>query len=214
MEMFLAQRREPVVGILLAAGQGTRFDPGGLLNKLLARLPDGCTVLRAAAGNLCAVLDRVIVVMADDADRVKGLHAALNGLALEFVTNNKAGAGMSSSITAGVAASMETNAPDRPAGWIVALGDMPFVRPQTIAGLRRALMDGADIVAPSFAGQRGHPVGFSARHGSALQSLTGDQGARELLKRYPVQLIETGDSGILKDIDSPDDLATLLDAPA
>ncbi|MGD7313419.1 molybdopterin-guanine dinucleotide biosynthesis protein MobA, partial [Ralstonia pseudosolanacearum] len=37
-------RRSPVVGVLLAAGRGSRFDPDGTVNKLLAALPDGTPV--------------------------------------------------------------------------------------------------------------------------------------------------------------------------
>jgi len=64
------------------------------------------------------------------------------------------------------------------------------------------------MVAPVYQGQRGHPVGFSARWQQPLQELSGDKGARNLLADYPgeLELLTTEDAGILKDIDHPQDL--------
>ena len=74
-----------------------------------------------------------------------------------------------------------------------------------IQALADALAHGADIVAPVFRGQRGHPVGFAARHGRALQLLRGDHGARTIIElhRDTLMLIETGDRGVINDIDTP-----------
>ena len=51
-----------IIGLILAAGRGTRFDPTGRRNKLLAALPDGRTVLRASCANLLPWVDRMVVV--------------------------------------------------------------------------------------------------------------------------------------------------------
>ncbi len=40
-------------GILRAAGYGSRFDPSGLHNKLLATLPDGTPVVFSLRGACC-----------------------------------------------------------------------------------------------------------------------------------------------------------------
>ncbi len=218
-----AERLPSCVGIFLASGRGERFDPEGQQNKLLARLPDGRSVLRAAAENLCAVLDQVIVVTRMDLVDSPSLQAALSGLPVQIVGNPQAHEGMGRSIAVGIGAA-QARFPSA-AGWIIAMGDMPFIQPATIRSVRAALLENmaaygtasappratvASIVAPAFQGQRGHPVGFAALHGQELTALTGDQGARDLLQRHPVRLIETSDSGILKDIDTPND----LDAPS
>ena len=118
---------------------------------------------------------------------------------LQVITNPHARDGMGTSIACGVAAS-----PDA-AGWIIALADMPYIPVTVIQALADALAHGADIVAPVFRGQRGHPVGFAARHGRALQSLRGDHGARTIIElhRDTLMLIETGDRGVINDIDTP-----------
>jgi molybdenum cofactor cytidylyltransferase len=64
---------------------------------------------------------------------------------------------------------------------------------------------GADIIAPVYRGQRGHPVGFSARHGKALRRLRGDAGARHLIEANQQALarIETPVRGVILDVDVP-----------
>jgi molybdenum cofactor cytidylyltransferase len=90
--------------------------------------------------------------------------------------------------------------------WLVALGDMPFVRPQTIRALCGALGGGAGIAVPVMDGRRGNPVAFGALHLPALLALQGDQGARGILKSQPVTEVAVDDPGIFRDIDTSDDL--------
>ena len=68
-------------------------------------------------------------------------------------------------------------------GWVIALADMPWIAAATIRAIADAIASGAEIAAPSYRGERGHPVGFSRRHYAALASLTGDAGARSLIER-------------------------------
>jgi molybdenum cofactor cytidylyltransferase len=90
--------------------------------------------------------------------------------------------------------------------WIVALADMPYVQTATLTALADALRQGADIAAPRHQGRRGNPVGFSRKHLPALLELGGDKGARDLLKAHPVTEVIVNDAGVLRDIDTPDDL--------
>ena len=55
-------------------------------------------------------------------------------------------------------------------------------------------------------GQRGHPVGFGIEHRDALLALDGDTGAKSLLMSQHVTRVDVGDPGILRDVDTPDDL--------
>ena len=114
----------------------------------------------------------------------------------------KAADGMGESLKTGIAATQGAD------GWIVALADMPFIRPATHLGIARALQRGAVIAAPAYRGERGHPVGLSGRFRDELLSLEGDAGARFILKRHAEQihLVEVDDPGVLKDIDTPQDL--------
>src|SRR5258708_6579914 len=67
--------------------------------------------------------------------------------------------------------------------WLGALGDMPFVRPSSIAAVRAALEGGATLAAPFFRARRGHPVGIAEKYAQDLLSLVGDEGAKALLSR-------------------------------
>ena len=88
------------------------------------------------------------------------------------------------------------------------LADMPWVLPVTITFLADRLRNGASMVAPMYKGRRGHPVGFSSLWQEQLRGLSGDRGARDLIANYPdeLELLNTEDEGVLKDIDYPQDL--------
>jgi molybdenum cofactor cytidylyltransferase len=94
-------------------------------------------------------------------------------------------------------------------GWIVALADMPWVTTATTRLIVEALRRGDDLVAPTHRGARGHPVGFSKRFYPELVALSGDEGARTILRVHAADLriIETDDEGVSRDVDTPGDLA-------
>jgi molybdenum cofactor cytidylyltransferase len=94
----------------------------------------------------------------------------------------------------------------------VALGDMPWVRPDTLLQVAASITpDRASV--PTYQGTRGHPVGFGVAYGSGLSALQGDQGGRLLLREGRVTWLEVDDPGILRDVDVPHDLLD-LSAPA
>jgi molybdenum cofactor cytidylyltransferase len=89
---------------------------------------------------------------------------------------------------------------------------MPFVRRTTIAAVRDALAGGAALAAPYFRARRGHPVGLSKKFKPELLALKGDEGAKQLLaaREQELKKIPVGDPGIIRDIDTPGDLAPPL----
>ena len=187
------------VGILLAAGRGRRFDPAGQQKKLLQVLPDsGELVVAASARALTQVLGRVVAVVRPDDDDVA---AVLRAAGCQVVVCADADAGMAHSLGAALTASL----PDAPS-WIVALGDMPWVAPATIAALADALQGGATIAAPVFDGRRGNPVGFTGSLLPELLALRGDEGARSLFQRHAFTAVDVLDAGVLRDVDLPADL--------
>jgi molybdenum cofactor cytidylyltransferase len=97
-------------------------------------------------------------------------------------------------------------------GCLIALADMPFLRPSTIAAVRDALAGGAPLVAPYFRARRGHPVGLSRKFLKALLALRGDAGAKQLLAEHESSIVKipVGDPGVIRDIDTPGDLAPPL----
>jgi molybdenum cofactor cytidylyltransferase len=197
------------VGILLAAGVGSRFDPTGTQNKLLAPLPHGVyrgePVAFAAAARLREVLPRVIAVVRP---RSKTLCAHLERAGCEIVVCEDAVRGMGASLAAAAGAlqATATTGGETRTGCVVALADMPWLQPVTIASVAAAIDNPTAIAAPSFHGKRGHPVGFGAGHLAALAALDGDEGARRLLASHEIKLINTDDAGAVRDVDTPEDL--------
>ncbi|AWL04815.1 NTP transferase domain-containing protein [Massilia oculi] len=190
-----------LTGILLAAGRGRRFDPAGIHNKLLQRLPGGELVVAASARTLLAVFARVVAVVPPDDG---GVGDVLRQLGCEVTVCPDADGGMGLSLAHAIRHSLNGQLDGQ--GWLVALGDMPFVAPSTLHALDAAIGEGAAIAAPLFEGRRGNPVAFGARRRDDLLALDGDQGARRLLASSPVTTIDVLDTGILRDIDSPSDL--------
>jgi molybdenum cofactor cytidylyltransferase len=187
-------------GILLAAGYSKRFGSNKLLQTLPAGSPEaGVPIALAAAKRLLEVLPDSIAVVRP---RAQKLAALLRDAGCNTVLCKNAAEGMGTSLAAGVRAA------DDAEGWIVALADMPFIRADTIRAVVQAIAGGAAVAAPSYQGQRGHPVGFGRGNFEALAALSGDQGARELLARHAasITLCETDDPGALRDIDRPSDL--------
>ena len=196
--------------IVLAAGRGSRFK--GTEHKLAQRLGDA-SVLAATLANAIASRLHVIVVTTSAFEEVARSSVAARDVVVlpEVGTAGESGLGMGASIAAG--ASTSPNA----SGWLVLPGDMPLIRPATIAAVAAAL-DHHPIAFAQHRGRRGHPVGFAAELYSELATLTGDEGARRLVARYPAHAIELDDPGVLIDIDTEDDLVAARlgadDAPA
>jgi len=189
-----------IVGILLAAGRGVRF--GG--TKLLAPLAtgdasQGATVGEAACRRLVAACPDVVAVVRPDGGP---LAAALRDAGARVVECARADDGMGASLACGVTAAADA------AGWVVALADMPWIAPATIANVVAALRNGAVVAAPFYRGERGHPVGFGKACGPALAELTGDEGARRVLAALGERLvrIDVDDAGVVRDVDTPADL--------
>ena len=200
-----------VVGLLLASGFGRRFDAGGRRNKLLAHLPDGRTLISASAHALCEALDHVAVVVP-----LRGtlIEAALSDLPLRLIRNPRAKEGIGASIAVGIAA-LRADFPNA-RGWLIALGDMPFIAPETIRAIADALpaidestasAKRTEFVAPVYRGRRGHPVAFARTLGPDLLMLDSDVGASRLLGSHEVRLIDCDDPGVLRDIDTREDLS-------
>lgn len=188
------------VGILLAAGRGTRYDPSERTLKLLApasRGPHpGAPLAAAAAQTLLAELPRVTaVVRVADRDEQRRLHAVLRSVGCALAVCDDADLGMSASLACGIRA--EPHA----AGWLIALGDMPAIAPSTVRAIVTALREGTQTVVPVYRGQQGHPVGFAATLRDELLALQGDAGARAVLQAHPPLRIDVDDSGILYDVD-------------
>jgi molybdenum cofactor cytidylyltransferase len=191
-----------IIGVLLAAGRGARFGGAKLLAPLAAAthgVGAGTAIGVASCLHMLSALPEVVAVvrLGDSilADQLRATGA-------QVVECARSDEGMGASLACGIAASAAAD------GWIVALADMPWIAPATIAVVSDALHEGADIVATTHIGVRAHPVGFARRHYEALAGLSGDEGAKSILAahRDTLHLIEVADSGVVRDVDTPADM--------
>ena len=185
----------PVIGILLAAGSGSRF--GG--DKLLATLDQGTPLGARSLANLAPAVDAVVAVVRPNND-VLAQSLAVGGARVTVCP--RAAEGMGTSLAWGVRSAPVAR------GWIVMLADMPWVATESIARVVLALTRGAPFAAPSYRGVRGHPVAISARYFAELCTLSGDEGAKRLLAAHAdgLELIDTDDPNVVRDVDSKSDL--------
>ena len=188
-----------VAGILLAAGQSKRFGR----NKLIEPIDGKPMILSTVNTWLSSPIDLLQVVTGGHQDDIE---TALSGADIALINNPHFDSGMASSIAAGIA-----SIPSSYDLILIGLADMPYVKADTIKRLieTAARFDPyKKIWVPCHDGQRGNPVLWHRRLAPDLLTLSGDQGGRQLFQRYRDVLTEVAvsDPGILKDIDTPQDL--------
>lgn len=183
-----------VVAILLAAGSSTRFGGGKLLAPWRGRLlyEHALDALLASP----AIVETLVVVQ-------PGFAVPPARPGCRFIVNPDHAEGMGASLRAGVQA-----APADADAYLVALADMPRITPALLASLIACHASaGKPIVVPLCGGHRGHPVMIAAGLRETLLAVTGDVGAREIIRAHPewVAEFETEDAAVLFDVDVPAD---------
>lgn len=190
----MADKHLNIAGILLAAGAGSRFGGGKLLHPL-----EGVAIgVRSARNMLTAGLPVTAVVRPGSEELTRLLQAA--GVAVTICENAADGMGVSLAHVIGQTRDA--------AGWVVALADMPRIRPATLVQIADTVRAGALLAAPAYQGERGHPVGFGAALRDELLACGGDEGARSVIKRHhaDMRLLATDDPGVIFDIDRREDV--------
>lgn len=183
------------LGVVLAAGRSSRmgtpkavlpFEGSTVVQTVVSKLYDGgCDVVRVVLGHHAGLVAPLL------------LHSRA-----EIVLNSEPDRGMISSVRIGV----------RPeeavvARWLVLPVDMPFISPDTVRELLSASRQAPnDVLVACCGGRRGHPILIP--RGPALQVLESAERLSDLLRREGVAVkeVETGDPGVLRDIDTPEDL--------
>jgi CTP:molybdopterin cytidylyltransferase MocA len=181
-------------GLILAAGDGSRFGPE---QKLLASL-EGRALLEWAVGAQCAVpaVERVVVVLGSNASEVT---ERVDFRDAEPVVCTEWADGQSASLRCGVSALSDADKV------IVTLGDAPLVTPEVI----RMFVGQPPRARAVYGGRPGHPVVLGPEEITALTSLAGDEGARGLLRGGPE--VEVGHLCSGRDVDTPEDLEEVRD---
>jgi molybdenum cofactor cytidylyltransferase len=189
--------RPTVVGIVPAAGRGSRFaeaDPTAL-PKMLAPV-DGVPMVRRTVESLVnGGVDHCVVVVSPhgSADVTQTLH----GLPVTLVVNPDPSRGMFSSVQCGVTSTDESDL------CVLLPGDVPFVQSSTIAAVIAAAAGGEHTVTPSLDGHRGHPVACSSVLRARIVAAAADSRLDHLMEQDTVRTVTVTDAGVRHDVDRP-----------
>jgi CTP:molybdopterin cytidylyltransferase MocA len=189
-----------VAGILLAAGGGSRLGRPKALVEIGGRTlaARGVSLLRAGGA------DPIVVVTG-------AAPVELPGVTL--VTNPDWRTGMGSSLVAGLSAVRDLADESCPAV-VIALADQPLIGPEAVRRLIAAHAAGAAVAVAAYDGRPRNPVLIGRAHwAEVLATTSGDAGARPFLRAHPdlVTAVECAGTGRPDDIDTPDDLARVID---
>ena len=191
-----------IAGIILAAGESSRMGHDKALLPLGAE-----TFLDHLIVVLEGEVSPLVVVLGHHAEQIQGRIA--HGGEIQIVRNPDYPLGQLSSLQAG----LRSLANQPLAGVLVCLVDHPAITKKVV----RVLVDrfrsrGSRILIPTSNGRRGHPVLFAASLFQELLEAPVEEGARFVVRRHAeeVELVETGEEGILLDVDIPSDYEALV----
>lgn len=166
-----------VAGIVLAAGMSTRLGrPKQLLDfsgaPLVVHVVD-----RATSGGLAPV---VVVTGHAGAD----VEEALRLRDVTIAHNSAYADGQGSSLVVGV-----RSLPPSVDAVVILLSDQPTIDPRVIADLIDARRQGASLAIARYGSTPSHPVLFGRKHFVELEKVSGDEGARSVIRRHLRDLV-------------------------
>ncbi len=184
-----------LTAIVLAAGSSRRMGT----DKLALTLDGERMLYRALASLVCSArINNVVLVVQPEFSWPDG------PVNCQVVANSDFEQGMGSSLAAGVRA-----APADADAYLIALADMPNLSMLTLHRLIDTFTNSRKgIVRPLYQGRAGHPVIIDRAYREQLLAITGDVGAREVLKNHrdDVHELLLDDPAVVHDIDNPEDL--------
>ena len=186
-------RTKDIAVIILAAGQSSRFGA----EKIHYYLDTGKSILNTCIEQYQKSFTNISVVLSanDQAEKI------ITEQGVTVVVSEHSIKGMSQSIISGVQSQNDASA------WLIALADMPYVKPETLSSLAiKATFN--TIVVPVCGHRNGNPVIFGRDFYNQLISLKGDIGAKQVIKdNFSLVLkVPVDDHGVLLDIDRPEDI--------
>jgi molybdenum cofactor cytidylyltransferase len=193
-------RAPRIAALVLAAGLSSRMGSNKLLQEWRGK-PLLRWVVEAA---LASDAQPVIVVTGNEASKIQ---TALQGLDVIFAHNRDFGDGLSTSLKAGLA-----SVPASADGIAVLLGDMPQIGANLINRMVSAFSpaDSRSICIATHEHRRGNPVLWARSFFPEIATLTGDEGAKRILRENEDLVCEIeADAGVLRDIDTPEALEAL-----
>lgn len=192
-------RTPRAIAVVLAAGRGRRFGA----TKQLVSFRGEPLVAHAVRCARESSVQATIVVVGHEAARITAAVRCVDPKA-QIVLNNRYDAGMGASLAAGVRAARQQAAD----AIVVLLADQPLLPARTLSLALEPVLRGMSAARVRYRDRPGHPTAFHRRVLPLLADLSGDRGARDVLRRIhtvevPWPATEPGD------IDDPGQLWAL-----
>ena len=198
--------KKPTAGIILAAGESVRFGKP----KQLLKLNDKYMIEWVLDAALGSQLEKTLLVLGHKHQKIlTALGEKARHPDLQVVINHDYKGGQSSSLQTGV-----KKIQDKFPAVMFLLGDQPMLDSKIIDMLLEQFWSsGKDICVPVFEGKRGNPVIFSQKFYDHLLKITGDIGARNIIRNHPETVLapEIKNPLCFIDIDTQSDFDKLVE---
>ena len=178
-------------GIILAAGYSSRAKT----NKMLLLFKNKALIYHSING-MMPFVSHIFVVTGHYHQEIKD---ALKGLKNVTCIKNK-------NYEQGMFSSIQTGAKIVTSDFFVLPGDCPFVNPSTYKKLLDATKE---IRVPSYLGRKGHPLFIQKHLINELIDEPATSNLRDFRNQHDLEIIETNDPNVLKDIDTIEDYVKL-----
>ncbi len=183
-----------ITAILLAAGQSKRLFNQ---NKLIKNYKGKPLINHAVQSIIKSKIEKLIIVLGFEYLKVK--KKINKNKKIKFVINRNYTRGISSSIKCGL--KKISNKSD---GFIIVQADMPKISKNILNKLYKEIKTNKnEIFVPRKNNKIGNPIGFKLSMTNQLKKISGNRGAKFIIKRNKskIKYIRTKSLGIFKDID-------------
>ncbi len=196
--------KRPTAGVILAAGESSRFGEP----KQLTKLNDKYLLEWVVDAALASDLETVVLILGFEHQKIlQRLGDKKGSDKFQVAINSRFRDGQSQSVALGVSMIVDTYA-----AVMFLLGDQPMVDPATINHLLDCFRASEkNICVPVNRWRRGNPTIFSDLFYNRLLAIEGDMGGRKIIESHSDQILEVEIENplVFFDIDTPQDLKEL-----
>ena len=187
-----------ISAILLAAGQSKRM---GGDNKLIKKYNKKYLINYIVGTLIKSKVDKIIIVLGFQSRKVRKITA--KNEKINFIYNKNYKSGISSSIKAGLKRVSKKNI-----GFLIVQADMPLISKNIINSICYVVKKNRkEIIAPTYKGKMGNPIGFKYSMVKILNKVKKDTGAKKIILRNKqnLGLIKVNSKSIFKDFNTQKD---------
>ena len=189
-----------ISAILLAAGQSKRM---GGDNKLIKKYNKKYLINYIVGTLIKSKIDKIIIVLGFQSPKVRKITA--KNEKINFIYNKNYKSGISSSIKVGLKRVSKKNI-----GFLIVQADMPLISKNIINSICYVVKKNKkEIIAPTYKGKMGNPIGFKYSMVKILNKVKKDSGAKKIILRNKKRLglIKVNSKSIFKDFNTKRDFS-------